>query len=323
MTSRTTRAATTGLVALLAADIALVVLSLRHTAPLAGDETVPTSSTTATISTSPTTPERAVTSSPAASTSRSTASVKVSPVAVMIVAIDGSVAWRIKAGSCEAGGGAVAVTTDGGKSFKDRKSPLRVIAGVQPTSADRAFMVGASRACDMEGRTTADGGASWGPASRVTDVWTRDARDDQVVLSSGSRSSRPCGEGVVVDLTRLSAGGAQVLCADSTLKSTNDSGASWQAAGDAPGALALDDRQGPNGITAYVVRPGEKCRGLEIVQRDNGGAGVPKPVGCAELPLEGVKPGTVSLSVVGNDGWLAVGDDMWRSRDGLRTWAKA
>ena len=88
-----------------------------------------------------------------------------------------------------------------------------------------------------------------------------------------------------------------------------------------PGALALDAREEQGANAAYVlVRPGEACPGLQVVR-------VGKPpsasvvLGCVDVAGGPVEAGTVSLSLNGDNGWVMVGDRIWRSQDGLRNWA--
>ena len=89
-----------------------------------------------------------------------------------------------------------------------------------------------------------------------------------------------------------------------------------------PGALALDARVEEGASAAYVLLPpGEACRGLQVVRVAQ--TLTPSPVlGCVDVAGGPVEAGTVSLSINGANGWVMVGDRVWRSQDGLRNWAR-
>jgi len=314
------------LVILLLVDVALIAIAYRG---VSGDQaqrgtassassasTTPSPDTTAS-STPATTATTTATAPPPAPNSPGTGEAR--PLSQVVVAVNGDTAWRITVGACPAGGAAIASSGDGGKTWRTHTSPSPVLVRVQPTDASKAFVVGATKDCAMEVRSTGDAGATWAPSTGVGDAWTRDAADATKVRA-GNRRVAPCGSRAVLDLVRTSARGAQALCADGELKASADEGATWTSVGRLPGAMALDNRLENGAVTAYLVGRSMGCAGLTLTSMRSG---APTTLGCVDLGGSTVAAGSVSISVVGNDGWLLVGDATWRSRDGLRTWSKA
>ena len=307
------RLATTGLVALVALDVVLVGIALRsnHTS---GIDTSPVN--TASVSTGvPASP-----SSTPSDTSSTTATVTATtapaaPLRTMLVALDNQRAWRVRAGSCSAGGATLATTTDGGRTWADAKAPLGTIVRVRPTDSQAAFVIGAGSSCVAELKNTSDGGGTWGSASTVGSAWFRDPRNPRVVGAPGPSTSQPCGERAVLDLAVISTGTARVLCADGLVRSTTNSASSWTDSGRVTGAVALAVLSASPEQT-YVARLGAPdCAGVQVARVDQRGA-----TSCLATPVP-KDLGQIALSLVDGGGWLAVGDTTMRSTDGLLTWS--
>ena len=139
-----------------------------------------------------------------------------------------------------------------------------MITRVQATDATKGFVVGADAACSMGVRTTTDGGATWPGTGSLADTLARDAKDPTKVRAPGGRTVAPCGTVPVVDLARNSERGAQVLCADGSLRTSTDDGATWPETGKVTSGLALDGKLVGSTVTAYVAwsRPG--CEGVQV-----------------------------------------------------------
>ncbi|MBE3074653.1 MAG: hypothetical protein IMZ75_06860, partial [Actinobacteria bacterium] len=207
------RLATVGLVGLVALNVVLVGLALRsnHTS---GIDTSPVSSaipsTRVVVSPSPTPSETSSTTATPTATATA-ARAQAAPLQTMLVALDNQRAWRVRAGSCSAGGATLATTTDGGKTWSDANAPLRRIVRVRPTDSQNAFVIGADSNCVAELQSTADGGGTWGSLSDVGSAWFRDPNNPKVLGAPGPPTSRPCGTCAVVDLAVISTGQARVL----------------------------------------------------------------------------------------------------------------
>jgi hypothetical protein len=241
------------------------------------------------------------------------------PLRATLVALGDAVAWRSAMGSCDAGGGSVSVTTDGGNTWTARVVPAQAVLRVLPRSATTAVLVSAGADCRPEVRRSTDGGLTWGVPADAATTWWRDPTDSQLVHAPGPGTARPCGDGMVLDLAPLTSWGALVLCSDGDIRTTRDSGATWTTDGSAPGALALDSRVEAEGWRAYVVRVTDGCRGLQVA-RVNAAPAAPEVLGCVVLEAGPADAGSVTLSIYGPNGWVGIGERTWRSRDGLRTW---
>jgi hypothetical protein len=116
---------------------------------------------------------------------------------------------------------------------------LRRIVRVRPTDNRAAFIVGADANCPAELKDTSDGGGTCSAGGYVAQTWYRDPKNPLVVRGPRSGLSAPCGKRAVMDLAVLTAGSAQVLCADSLVRSTTDNGSRWYDVGKVDGAVAL------------------------------------------------------------------------------------
>jgi hypothetical protein len=326
MERRRRLAATLGLVALVIIDAALVFAALRITGRSSAAETPVTAVTTSksTSEPAPTPAETATTptSSASSTTTPDTTSTNVAgvPTTVVLSALNGDVAWRATVGSCGSGGAAIQVSTDGGNTWRNRPSPYAVVTRIQATDATKGFVVGADTACSMGVRTTTDAGATWPGTAALADTLARDAKDATKVHAPGNRTVAPCDAAPVVDLARNSTNGAEVLCADGTLRSSADDGRTWSEAGKVTSGLALDSRLVGTAVTAYVAWIKEGCDGVQVSRVVDGQV---SDLGCAPTGDE-AGPGKVTLAVPTPDtGWLLVGGTTWRSSDGLKTWSKA
>ena len=322
MERRKRLAATLGLVALVLVDIALVFAALRITGRSSAAE-VPSSDGTV----GPTSAPAVTTSPPAPVTTTTTApdsgptNITAVPLTVVVSAVDGTLAWRATAGTCGAGGATVQITTDGGKTWRNRTSPYPVITRIQATDATKGFVVGADEACAMGVRSTTDGATTWPGTVALADTLARDATDATKVRAPGNRTVAPCGTTQVVDLARNSANGAEALCADGSLRSSSDDGRTWPEAGRVTSALAMDSKLVGSTVTAYVAWSKEGCEGVQVSTVVNSQV---TDVGCAPVAAADVVPGKVALAAPNQDtGWLVVGTTTWRSSDGLKTWSKA
>ncbi len=323
------RLALSALVTLLLVDVALVAFAFKGvsggqprpgTASSASAATTPDSTASSAPARTETTTAAAPPPASSSPTSSSPSTEDARPLSRMVVAVNGNTAWRITVGTCAAGGSAIATSGDGGKTWRSHSSPWPVLVRVQPTDGSKAFVVGATKDCEMGVQSTADVGVTWTPSTGVGDVWARDAADATKIRAPGNRRVAPCGDRAVLDLVRTSARAAQALCADGELTESADEGATWTSVVRLQGVMALDHRLENGAVTAYLVGRSAGCPGLTV---SSARSGSPVTLGCVDLGGSPVAAGTVSISVVGNDGWLLVGDATWRSRDGLRTWSKA
>jgi hypothetical protein len=241
------------------------------------------------------------------------------PLQVIVYAVDGTTAWRATVGACGSGGASVQVSSDGGKTWRNRTSPYAAITRVQADNATKGFVVGADNACSMGVKTTTDGGTTWPGNGSLAGIIARDPGDPTKARAPGGRTVTPCGSVPVVDLARNSTNGAQVLCADGAVRSSTDDGVTWSDSAKVTSGLALDSRLVGGTVTAYVAWVKSGCAGVQISSVVSGKV---SDLGCATA--DGVAPGKVAFAAPSTDaGWLVVGTTTLRGSGGLATWSKA
>jgi len=295
------RLALVGLLALLVVDLLLVALAFRPDAAGAVAQASPPVS-------SPTT---------STSTTTASASAGATPVAEVIAAVDGKRAWRGTLGSCRDGGASLEVTTDGGRTWTKQDAPVPALGRVQPVDAERGFVIGAKgAACSVGEYATDDDAASWRGPRSVDGGWSRLPGKDQEVITPERPDARPCGSTTVLDLARVSATRAVVLCADGRLVRSTDGGATWTTLATVEGALAVGARVDGSAPAVFIARATDDCAGVEVAKVSGTAA---SKVACVKTSLGGAA-GKVSISVVDEGGWLAVADATWRSDASLETW---
>jgi hypothetical protein len=313
------RVATIGLVAFLAVDVGLVALALRPgKVPSEPPSTTPVSTPTTVTGTSGT-PTGPATSTATGSQTSAIADAAAVPVGLLVSAVDGQTAWRVKSGSCEAGGSTVELTTDSGKTWTKLTSPAKAVARVQPLDANRAFLIGAGSSCNLKQYNTSNAGATWQAPADLSNGWSRRLDAATEVLTPKDEHAKPCGAEDVVDLARTSVTQAEVLCAAGDVKVTNDGGSSWSDSGAAPGAVALSNYLAGDVLTTYAVRVASGCSGLQVVKVVKGHS--ENVVTC----LKEISPakGQVGLWVSADAGWIVNGDETWTADGALKDWRKA
>jgi hypothetical protein len=318
------RAGLVGLMAFLAVDVLLVAFALNSTSdPVAGGgETmgpgdVPTSSVTTSTTADPS-PSQTPSATPTTSTTTAQpATVKVTPLTVGVVAIDGHTAFRFTTGTCSGGGGAIELTRNSGSTWGPRSAPFDTVMRIRVRSDGSTFAVGAngSSGCAPAMREASSYDSDWRSQTSASGAWYRDPRDSKRIGLKSGGTGRPCGSASVIDLSVLESGAA-VLCANGDVR-TSTSGATWKTTSTVPGAIAV--ALAPQS-KSYVALPGVAgCDGIAVVDSEKPGTAV----GCVTVPLEEVDPGTIALAVTSDSGWLVVGDQAYRSNGDLSTWKKS
>jgi hypothetical protein len=310
------KVATIGLVAFLAVDVALVALAMRSGHPTretAASAPVTSVATSAASATS--TPGATATSG---ATSEAPTGPAPAPVTELVSALDATTAWRATSGSCEQGGSALSVTTDGGKTWEKTKSPARAVTRVQPLAAERVFAIGAGAGCDLRQYASNNLGSSWLAGTAVSGGWARQLDKATDVLTPRDERAQPCGASTdVIDLSRTSADQAQVLCADGAVMLTDDGGQTWSDDGAVKGGLALGNRLESNRLTTYVARVTSACPGIDIVRVAKGKSA--ERVACIGTKVPS-GAGQIGLSLVSEAGWLVAGDSVYTGDADLTKW---
>jgi hypothetical protein len=293
-------------VAVLAVAVgALVVLALQPPAPPSTD--------TAGVDTPAASPEPSATESPRPTddvepTDDGSAQAGLPLRERPVDALSATAAVRALAGECEAGGGLIELSTDGGSSWVPVTTPADQVVRVSWAAEDDLWFVGASQPdCVPAFTRSADQGVEWEAPSSSDGAWhlLPERGATQVHAPDGDVDS-PCrGDGLEIE--SVSADEAYLLCANGDVELTRDAGASWESVGGDPGAVAL----GLVGGTPVLARAGvEGCDGLSVGALDEG-----EPA-C----VDGAPGRRVGLAFAGQAGFLLAGPGVWTSADGGTGW---
>lgn len=290
-----------GLCALLVADAVLIVWAFRGT-PV--DDPGPAASARPLTSSAPPSSASPSSAAPSAST------LKPAPVEQSIAVVGPSVAWVVRAGSCEEPG-TVWVTDDAGSSWTSQDAPGRVMRA-RPSSASSGFVTGGDAKCELRLWNTANAGRVWSEPLPATEAWSRVPDDSKAVHTPDDQVSRPCGSGRVLDLAALTAQRAMVVCDNGDVRATTNRGQDWPKAFALKGALAIGAVEGGSGV---VLRTVSSCRGVVAVPLVGG-----EPEGEGRCVRGAAQPGQVAVSGIADSWWVVVGDRVHRAEQPAGPW---
>jgi hypothetical protein len=306
----------TALVVLLVVDVLLVVLALQSTAPRSPAPGVTPPGSDGQVQGAP----DATPTAPVPAEAGSDEAVTAVPPTRLLTALDDEVAWRSATGDCPDTAVAPELTTDGGLSWKStdlsRTTEVLALQRIVVSSADTASFIGVGGAdCSPSlARTFVAGDDFAESPDLLDDSWHLAAVGSAAVHSPSGDATTPC-DGVLL-VAPLDDDRAAILCDDASVLATDDSGATWTALEDVPGAVALtgaEDRY----LVALARQPG--CAGLQLVI-----AGAEEPrtdVGCVESPLEPSELAAATAIDWNPDAlWVWVDDRLLISTDGGITW---
>lgn len=315
-----------GVTALVLLDVILVVWVVSRPQPSEAQDPASGPSMVADESPEPSASSGASASpDPSAGAPVEVAAVETVPATRILDAVDADGAWRATTGACPDAAASPEVTTDGGETWSvtDATGPTGVTAlqRIIASSVDVATMVGAAAdsCAPTLIRTYVRGDNYEEYPADVGTAWHIDPADRAQVVTPDGSVAAPCASAVAVAPDGDES--AAVLCADGTLSTTTDAGATWSAPADVAGGQSIDAVDGGYlvarlggtpcaGVAIGVVSPGADDTSVTIAE-----------AGC--VPLSGdlaALAGRVAIS--GSEGawWVWAGDTVARSTDRGATW---
>ncbi len=294
-----------GLGTLLVVDAALIAWAFRP-ATVPSDTSAPSASAASTVS-----PGASPSASPSASTTEGAGALEPAPTTVLVAGVSSSVAWVAEAGTCK-DGGTLWSTDDGGKTWTVNDTPGRVMRP-RPDSAKAGFFTGGDKDCALKLWATGDSGASWSPPQGAAKAWSRVADDAASVHTPSDSLVTPCPKKAdVLDLSTVSGGRADVLCADGTARRTTNGGGTWATTFTEQGALAMTVGDTGGGV---LVKADPTCAGAVAVPLLDG-----KPDGDGSCVKAKATSGQVSVTGADKAWWLVIGDQAFRADQAAGPW---
>jgi len=215
-----------GLAVFVAVDVVLVgamALKAGSDSVGRGDENMPTSSSrTSAKTTAPTTPK------PSAEVTEIKApAVKPAKTRLLSIARDETV-MKATRGSCEdKGPAAIRISSDLGKKFVARHSPVVQVLALDAESADKLTVTGADLNCTVGTYVSTDEGRTWTQSFDVEE-WHFDPSGVKKVTSPSHTSKPGCD---VVSISATDDSLARVACTNGKILGTGTGGKSWDKVG--------------------------------------------------------------------------------------------
>jgi hypothetical protein len=305
---------------LVAVNASLIVLLLRSqsqvTVEPAGQLTIATTLPTRPAATSPAQGESPSISPTPVPSSTPSNDREVAVPTRLLVATSSKKAWRATVGDCKKIG-KVERSANGGKSWKQAVKPALgpiVRLGVESNS-NLYVLGGAGKDCSIRYIAYSTDGAIVAQTDKPQGLWSRDLKDQDLILGPGSATATPCKDQHVLGLASLRKSEALIACTGGSLMVTSDSGKSWNESEVLVGTMAV----GAGGGRFWVAGMGENCDGIAV--RSFSLAGRKLSSGgkfcAADLPLTA---GRIAIDVSGDAIWLWAGDKVQVSTDSGRTW---
>jgi hypothetical protein len=312
--------------------VLLVMLALRDPSstvaavpsPRDSTTTAPPSSTTSPTATEQTptasaeqTPTPSAEPTPTASSARPTATESTSDakgLTRMIAVSSDTLAWRAVFGPCPTDP-EVEVSRNGGRTWRGTATRLKSVSRLRAYSESSVFAVGGSADCETRYLATGGPGEAWAPNERLLgQTWYRVPKETDRVHAPAGRVSSPCDD-ELRDLAGLGDQGAAALCADGTVRTTQDRGRTWRNLRGVSAGLALGADEG----TYVLAMRREGCDGVALALLDPGTEQIDRDlVRCT--PSERGEVGELAVGVRGEVVWLWLGNEVKVSTDRGRTW---
>src|SRR4051794_19843218 len=184
--------------------------------------------------------------------------------------VDASVAYGGRAGSCF-GGAAIQTTTDGGANWSAIDVPANAVLLMRSTAASQLTVVGADSKCRIRQWTSSDSGASWGAATRVSEVFVRDPETPRELFTPTGVTPSPCPDRDVAPIAveSISDVDGAVMCEGGVIYLSGDGGKTWDAVTPVDSAEAMAFHSPELGWV--LQRDSGRCSGYALLRTVDGG----------------------------------------------------
>ncbi|ANE05232.1 hypothetical protein ccrud_01835 [Corynebacterium crudilactis] len=224
-----------------------------------------------------------------------------------------NLAVRSQVGTCT-DPGTLEISTDGGQAWSASESfaattatqVLRLI----PVSTSNIFVVALNADCEPRIYGTADQGATWQQPVSAVGTWYLDPSNPTQLPAPGGAKAISC---EAISIAPRTNSNVDALCADGSLTSTSDGGATWSdpVAGD--GVLNVAHS---NSDRLLITQSPDQCSGVQL------SANVPVAEGatCVHAELGESDAGQIAATQFGDSILAWVGETQFISKDGGQTW---
>ncbi|AMA01494.1 hypothetical protein APT58_02170 [Corynebacterium glutamicum] len=223
-----------------------------------------------------------------------------------------NLAVRSQVGTCT-DPGTLEISTDGGQAWSTSESfaattatqVLRLI----PVSTSNIFVVALNTDCEPQIYGTTDQGATWQQPVSALGTWYLDPSNPTQLPAPGGAKAISC---EAISIAPRTDSNVDVLCADGSLTSTIDGGATWSdpAAGD--GVLNVAHS---NSDRLLIIQNPDQCSGVQL------SVNVPaEGTTCLEAELGESDAGQIAATQFGDSILAWVSETQFISKDGGQTW---
>lgn len=224
-----------------------------------------------------------------------------------------NLAVRSQVGTCT-DPGTLEISTDGGQAWSTSASftattatqVLRLI----PVSTSNIFVVALNADCEPRIYGTTDQGATWQQPVSAVGTWYLDPSNPTQLTAPGGAKAISC---EAISIAPRTDSNVDVLCADGSLTSTSDGGASWSEPVAGAGVFNVAHS---NGDWLLIAQDPDQCTGIQLSDT----LPVAEGATCVHAELGESDAGQIAATQFGDSVLAWVGETQFISKDGGQTW---
>lgn len=284
------------------------------TTPETSPRSSPSRTSTAPTTTATSVPRRTPTATPSSPGQTPSTSAGSDKSTRILAVSSANIAWRAVFGPCPTEPD-VEVSRDGGRTWRRSEPGLRSVSRLRAYNESAVFAIGGASGCSPRYVATGGPDESWfANQDLLGETWYRVPEQADQVHAPGGQLSRPCGK-QLLDFAGLGDYGAAALCADGTLRMTEDTGRTWRdVEADATGLALGADQQ-----TYALAMRQDGCDGIAVVLLEPDAQVIDREaVRCAKTDGDGGEE--LGVGVRGKAVWLWLDSKIMVSTNSGRTW---